>query len=141
MVAIEVERRARIERQRLLFSLLFAGIGLAILVPTSSLLSLPPVLRFLAATALAFFPVFMANLIFAGRFRHAKDSTSAFGANLLGAMLGGTLEYVALATGYRVLLLLAAGLYALAWYFMRRPIAPAPEPSSEPALVTVPASS
>ncbi len=135
LIAIEVERRAQIGRPRLLFILLFAGLALAATVPTSSLLSLSPVVRFLAATSLAFFPVFVANLIFAGRFRHAEDSTSAFGANLLGAMFGGTLEYVALATGYRMLLLMVAVLYGLSWYFMRRPITRSAAPA-EPSRVT-----
>ena len=39
---------------------------------------------------------------------------TAFGANLLGAMVGGCLEYVALLTGYRALL------YGLAFAFGRR---------------------
>ena len=41
-------------------------------------------------------PVFVANLIFAQRFRDVGASTMAFGANLLGAMSGGVLEYVAI---------------------------------------------
>ena len=44
----------------------------------------------------------------------------AFASNLLGAMVGGALEYVALLTGFRSLLLLVAGLYALAYLFSRR---------------------
>ena len=35
----------------------------------------------------------------------------AFAVNLLGAMVGGALEYLALLTGYRALLLVVAGLY------------------------------
>jgi len=69
----------------------------------------------LAATVLAFFPIFLANLIFAQRFAGVGSSTVAFGANLLGAMTGGLLEYISLVTGYRALLPLAAVLYALAF--------------------------
>ena len=58
------------------------------------------------AIALAFAPVFLANLIFSQRFRDVGASTVAFGANLLGAMLGGVLEYGAIVVGYRNLLLL-----------------------------------
>ena len=57
---------------------------------------------------MAFAPVFLANLIFAQRFRDVGASTVAFGANLLGAMLGGVLEYLAIVTGYRTLLVLVA---------------------------------
>ncbi len=122
LAAIEVERRTRIRRPGLLFSLLFGGLLLAGLVPASWLLSLATAPRFFAATALAFFPVFIANLVFAERFRDSADPTTAFGANLLGAMLGGVLEYLSLITGYRGLLVLAAVLYALAWAFGARKI-------------------
>ncbi len=48
---------------------------------------------------------------------------AAFGANLLGAMVGGLLEDVSLLTGYRRLLILVAALYGLA--FLLRPRAAA----------------
>ena len=38
----------------------------------------------------------------------------SFASNLLGAMVGGALEYISLVTGYRALLLVACGLYGLA---------------------------
>jgi hypothetical protein len=69
---------------------------------------------------LAFAPIFVANLVFAERFRASSSSTIAFGANLLGAMVGGVLEYSALVTGYRALLPLIAILYALAFLFAGR---------------------
>jgi hypothetical protein len=122
LAAIEVERRTRIRRPGLLFSLLFGGLLVAGLVPASWLLGLATAPRFLAASALAFFPVFIANLVFAERFRDTADPTTAFGANLLGAMVGGVLEYLSLITGYRGLLVLAAILYALAWVFGARKI-------------------
>ena len=84
-----------------------------------SLLRLEPAARFAAAAALAFAPVFLANLIFAQRFRDVGVSTVAFGANLLGAMLGGVLEYGALVVGYRNLLVLVTALYGLAFLMGR----------------------
>ena len=78
------------------------------------LLGLRFVPRFGAAVALAFAPVFLANLIFAERFRDVGSSTIAFGANLLGAIVGGVLEYGALVVGYRALLIVVAALYGLA---------------------------
>jgi hypothetical protein len=44
----------------------------------------------------------------------------AFASNLLGAMVGGALEYLALLTGYQALLLVVAVLYALAYLFATR---------------------
>jgi hypothetical protein len=46
-------------------------------------------------------------------------SNLAFGANLLGAMVGGVLEYVSLITGYRALLIVVAALYAAAFGLQR----------------------
>ncbi|HEX3300355.1 MAG TPA: spermidine synthase [Actinomycetota bacterium] len=136
LIAIEVEQRTGVRKRTFLYPLLFVGLLIAGIVPASWLLSLEVVPRFFVASALAFFPVFIANLVFASRFRDAEDPTTAFGANLLGAMLGGVLEYMALITGYRGLLVIAALLYALAWVFGARKIGGerTETPQAEPAL-------
>jgi len=54
-------------------------------------------------------------MVFAQRFRTTGDSGTAFGANLLGAILGGVLEYLSLIAGYRWLLVAVALLYGLAF--------------------------
>lgn len=120
LAAVEVARRLRLPDRRVLYVLLAASLLLAWAVPPSSLLGLALVPRFAAAVALAFAPVFLANLVFSQRFRDVGASTVAFGANLLGAMLGGVLEYGALVVGYRALLIVAAALYALAFVTGRR---------------------
>jgi hypothetical protein len=114
LAAVEVARRVRLPRPTVLYAALLGALVLAWLVPQASLLALPLPLRLLAATALAFAPIFLANLVFAQRLGAAASSTTAFGANLLGAMLGGALEYLALVTGYRFLLVVVGVLYALA---------------------------
>ncbi|MCD6022574.1 MAG: spermidine synthase [Actinomycetia bacterium] len=76
LLAIEVERRIRIARPGLLLGVLFLGLSVAWLIPTGSLLGLPIVPRLLAAIAISFFPIFVANLIFAERFRDTEDPTS-----------------------------------------------------------------
>ena len=115
LLAVEIARRVRLPRTAFLYALLAISLGIAWLVPPSALLTLAGPSRLLAATALAFLPVFLANLIFAARFRDTARSTVAFGANLLGAMLGGVLEYGALVIGYRNLLFAVAVLYGLAF--------------------------
>jgi SAM-dependent methyltransferase len=120
LLAIEVERRIRIARPLLLLSLLFGSLVVSWLVPTGSLLGLLFIPRLFAAIALSFAPVFVANLIFAERFRDTTDPSAAFGANLLGAMVGGTLEYLALLTGFRALLAIVALLYVVAYFLMPR---------------------
>jgi hypothetical protein len=113
--AVEVARRLRLPDRRLLYGALAASLVVAWTVPPESVLALDPIPRFLVAIALAFVPVFLANLIFSQRFRDVGSSTVAFAANLLGAMLGGVLEYGAIVVGYRNLLVVVAVLYALAF--------------------------
>ena len=114
LLAVEVGRRVRLPPLGWLYGLLFASLAVAWLVRPESLLSLGAVPRFFAAAALAFAPVFTANLVFAERFRETASASTALGVNLLGAMLGGALEYAALLVGYRALLLLAAVTYGAA---------------------------
>src|SRR5262249_47255484 len=76
--------------------------------------------RFIVAVLIGFTPIFLANLVFTQRFRDVADSTAGFAANLLGAMVGGVIEYVSLITGYRALLIVVAVLYGLAFLTGRR---------------------
>ncbi|HET7475401.1 MAG TPA: hypothetical protein VFJ97_05180 [Dermatophilaceae bacterium] len=114
LAAIEVARRVTIRRPLLLYAALVAALVAAWLIPQAALLDLDPAPRFLAGVSIAFAPVFLANLIFAVRFKGVGSTTVAFGANLLGAMVGGALEYLALVLGFNALLLVAGLLYGLA---------------------------
>ena len=67
--------------------------------------------RLLVAVLLAFLPIYLANIAFAKRFSDSGDSRAAFAVNILGAIVGGCLEYAALLTGYANLLLVVAALY------------------------------
>jgi len=120
LAAVEVARRFRLPDRRLLYGLLGVSLVVAYAEPPGALLDLAVIPRFTAAVALGFAPVFLANLIFSQRFRDVGATTVAFGANLLGAMVGGVLEYGALVVGYRNLLVLVALLYGLAFFTGRR---------------------
>jgi hypothetical protein len=131
--AIEVTRRARLPSPRWLYVALFASLAVAWAVKPELLLTLDIPLRLGAAIALAFAPIFLANLIFAERFRNVGSSTAAFAANLLGAMIGGVLEYASLFVGYRALLIVVAALYGLAFALRREPSdAPVSQASAQP---------
>lgn len=119
-LAIEVARRVRLPNPAILYVALVASVMVAMVVPLSGLLILPLPVRFVAAVALWFTPIFIANLVFAQRFRNVGQSNVAFGANLLGAVLGGVIEYAALVTGYATLAVLVAVLYGAAFVFGRR---------------------
>jgi len=75
-------------------------------------------------------PVFFAGLVFARSFSTSRLPAAAIGANILGAVVGGWVEYASMALGVRALLLLAALFYIgsglLLWLDRRRAAAPAP---------------
>jgi hypothetical protein len=124
LLAIGVNARFRPSRPRILYAALLVAIAVAWLLPADSLLIDPPELRYLLAGTIAFAPVFFANLVFAYSFRDTKAADTAFASNLIGAMVGGALEYVALLSGFQALLVIvavlyvAAGLLATRWRFL-----------------------
>jgi SAM-dependent methyltransferase len=112
LVAVEITRRLpRPPSQGAGYALLAASLVLTAVVPTASLLQLPVPARLVVAVAVTFAPIVAANIVFAARFAGTADPTAAFAANLLGAMVGGCLEYLALLTGYPALVGVAALLY------------------------------
>lgn len=117
--AIEVVRHMKLPPPWVLYVLLLAALAVAWAVPQDSLLTLSPVPRFFAAVGIAFAPIFLANLVFSQRFAAVGSSTVAFAANLLGAIVGGMLEYLSLVTGYRFLLVVVGLLYAAAFVAYR----------------------
>jgi hypothetical protein len=118
-LAVETASHLRLPRPGLLYAALIAALAVTWVVPQESLVGLPIVARFFAGSALAFAPIYLANLIFAQRFADVATSGDAFAANLLGAMVGGVLEYVALITGYRFLLIVIGVLYGVAFVTSR----------------------
>ncbi len=66
------------------------------------------------------------GLLFGSSLRRSTDVSRDYGANLLGAMVGGVAEYLSLATGFQFLLLVIAACYVLA--LLTRP---APRSGSE----------
>ena len=120
LAAIEVARRVRLRSLGITYLLLLLSLVVAWFIPLQSLLSLDFGWRLAAAILYSFTPIFLANLVFAERFRDTAESTTAFAANLLGAMVGGTLEYMSLVIGYRNLLVAVAVLYGIAFLVWKR---------------------
>jgi SAM-dependent methyltransferase len=91
--------------------------GLAVSLAVSFWVQPGAVLGAGAAAGLAFgavllSPVFFAGLVFARSFGMAQVAGPAIGANILGSVLGGWIEYSTMAVGMRALVLLAAAFYA-----------------------------
>ncbi|HEU4750667.1 MAG TPA: spermidine synthase, partial [Acidimicrobiia bacterium] len=124
LLAIRVSRKLQRPSIGALYAVLLLSVTLSWAIPGSALLSLPTALRWLVACLVTFTPIFVANLVFAERFKNVHSPTAAFGANLLGAMIGGVLEYTSLVTGYRALAIVVGGLYvgALIVWKARTPI-------------------
>jgi hypothetical protein len=120
LAAVETTRRFRTPPLPVVFGGIALSLAVCYFVQPDWLLTLPFIPRLIVAILLAFVPIYLANVAFSKRFGASDDSRSAFGLNLLGAMLGGCLEYMALLTGYRNLLLIVAALYLVAFLLMPR---------------------
>ena len=69
----------------------------------------------LVTTLVMTMPLFFAGLVFSGAFKSTRSQSQAMASNLIGAMLGGFVEYNALYFGYRSLYILAAVMYLAAF--------------------------
>lgn len=125
LLAILFNARFKLTRVWPLYIILFALLLFNYFLPLKMLLGISaPVLRYSLASILAFAPIFCANIVFSHSFRDSLTADIAFASNLLGAMIGGMLEYFALAFGYQALLLLVVLFYVIA-YLTRKKLATA----------------
>ena len=114
LLAIVVNRRFKFKRIWVFYLLLFGILLFNILLPPEALLFSNPIVRYIVASALAFAPVFLANIIFTNSFRDSLTADIAFASNLLGIMVGGGMEYFSMLLGYRMLLVFVMVFYAAA---------------------------
>ena len=119
LLAIEISRRTN-PSLKLMYLLLALAIGVGWATPPELILGMPFLPRLLTACLVTYLPIFIANIVFAQRFRNTSSSTEAFGVNLLGAMVGGVLEYSTLVFGHRMLSLVVGGLYLVAFVLWRQ---------------------
>jgi hypothetical protein len=117
-----VVSRFTIQRRTPIAVALLALIALNHAIPVGRITFDSRAVESLFYAALVFSPVFCAGLLFSTSFEESSSAPTDFGANLLGAMVGGVGEYLSLLAGYQFLLILVAGCYLLA-IATRRPIA------------------
>jgi hypothetical protein len=120
LAAVEVTRKLKTPPLPIIYAGIAASLALAWVIKPEMLLPLSFWPRLIAATLLAFIPIFLANVAFAKRFRASGDSQAAFAINLLGTIVGGCLEYAALFTGYDNLLIVTGLLYLVAFVLIPR---------------------
>lgn len=107
-------------RPQPLFAALFVSLAAAYALPVRSLLWLGVVGQWIVGGLMVALPIFFAAMIFATLFRTRVDTTRALSYNLLGAVLGGTLEYSSMVVGIKALYLVAAVAYLSAFLYARR---------------------
>ena len=112
--------RFKFSRTWLPFILLFGSLAGGYAVARSG--GFPPTVggRILT-TAVLTCPMFFSGIIFSTLLRTGGDISSIMAANLLGAMVGGLLEYNSMYFGFGFLYLLAIGLYVVAFLCTLRP--------------------
>ncbi len=103
-----------------LFLTLFATLALAYSIPASGLLWLGVAGQWVLGGLMVALPILFAALIFSTLFRASAEPSRALAYNLLGAIVGGVLEYSAMAVGIKGLYVVAAVIYLLAWLTARR---------------------
>jgi hypothetical protein len=95
----------------------YAGLLLSLivsaLVPMDTFLGMERTAQIVAASVLAFTPIFFAGVVFAVSFTRAVEPDRAFGANIAGAMFGGLAEYSSMILGFQYLLFVAVALYVV----------------------------
>jgi len=98
---------------------LFASLLLLALTDRQWVLSLPYGVRLAWALLVVPLPIFFAGLIFSTTFRDAANPSAVFGANLIGATIGGFCEYLGMATGTHVLWWVVIGAYCASFLCVR----------------------
>jgi hypothetical protein len=116
----------------------FTGLFVSILLDwvvklNSATLLSQPALNLALILILLALPLFFASIVFADCYGNAQEASIALGYNLLGAMLGGVLEYCSMAWGINSLNLLSLAAYAgVALLVYRRSWASSPQFAGAP---------
>jgi hypothetical protein len=82
-----------------MYAPLLATLLLLLAVPREYILGFEFPVRMLWTLLVVPLPIFFAGIIFSTTFRGAASPSAVFGANLIGAMIGGFCEYLAMAVG------------------------------------------
>jgi len=114
MVLLANQMASKLKKFSLLLYLpLIASIGFLYFFPTQDVLAWSFGARLIYSLAVIPLPIFFAGLIFSTTLRESLDPSYSFGSNLLGAMVGGFLEYLGMITGTKALLLVVLVFYLM----------------------------
>ncbi len=111
----------RLAKFRIWFYLpLLASLLLLYFTPRGAILAQALPVRLIWAILVVPLPIFFAGLIFSTTFRNSADPAAAFGANLIGATVGGFTEYLGMAVGLHALSLFVMAAYLASFLTQRR---------------------
>ena len=110
-IANQVVSRRTPARIEPLFAGLFVALAIAWITPARALLGFGVTVQWMIGGLLVALPIFFASLIFSTLLSRRADGTRALAWNLLGAIVGGVLEYSSMLLGIKALYLIAALLY------------------------------
>lgn len=105
---------------RAMFLVLAASLVVMTFIPVGWISGLPVLLKWIVGGCVVALPIGLAGLIFPSLFEQAKDPRAAFGSNLLGAIVGGTAEYLTMILGISSLTLMGAAFYLTAFLLYLR---------------------
>ncbi len=106
--------RRRVMPWRWAIAGLMLGLAANYLTPVHALLGSSALVRLLLSMLFVGTPIFFASICFALLFRDEPSTDLAFGWNVLGAVLGGLLEFSSMLIGLKALTLIATGAYVIA---------------------------
>jgi SAM-dependent methyltransferase len=100
-----------IRRPWIVGACLLALLALNYAIPVGAITFESRGLESLVYALLMFSPILCAGLLFGSAIKRSSSVSRDYGTNLLGAMVGGTAEYLSLVTGFKVLLIAIAACY------------------------------
>lgn len=105
------------KRKDINIKIVYGGLLVSLLaiygIPLSAFNVFPPVLKMILASLLLNLPILFAGIIFGHSFRETPRKNTAYGSNIIGAVVGGLLESLSIIFGIRALTLLAIALYGM----------------------------
>jgi hypothetical protein len=106
-----VVSRVEVRRPWLVGAALVALLAVNYFVPVGRVTFDSRVTESIFYAALQFSPILCAGLLFGSSIKRSRALATDYGTNLLGAMVGGTAEYLSLMMGFKFLLVLAGACY------------------------------
>ena len=98
------------------YFLLFIAFAVNYFFPIHLILSYGLIIKFISAGILIGLPIFFSGVIFVTKFKNSSQRSIAMGSNLIGAMLGGVMEYSSMIIGFKNLTFLIVIFYVASMF-------------------------